>query len=51
MVFHDGATALMGKGRRTDFIYLDMFKAFDIVPHDILVSKLEIHGLDGWSTW
>ena len=32
---------------RLSVVYLDFSKAFDTIPHNILMEKLAAHGLDG----
>ena len=45
--FFDKVTQLVDEGKTVDVVYLDFSKAFDIVPHTILMEKLAACGLDG----
>ena len=45
--FFERATAEVDKGNPMDIVYLDFTKAFDKVPHGLLVNKLKAHGIKG----
>ena len=47
ILYYDKVTCLVDEGKAVDVVYLDFSKAFDTVPHNILMEKLAAHGSDG----
>jgi len=47
LIFYDQVTHLVDEGKAVDVVYPGFSKAFDTVPHSILLEKVAAHGLDG----
>ena len=47
--FYDQVVRLVGEGKALDTVYLDFSEAFGVVSHSILLGKLAVRGLDGYT--